>query len=489
MPKRKGEGHPIDESGVLAAAKEGNWPLFGKTLTSASYLTFDDFNELPPGRTFGVVHQICYHGNLSALQQLLSRHPRVDLKLLTKTGQTPLQVAVAEGSSNEFLEFLRERVTLQTHQELVSAARDGEWPHFESLLNEPGITVDVLNTVPPGRTWGVIHQVSYWGDTAVLEKLITAHPNLNLVLETNEDASQVPTDIAIGRGNTAYAKFLQEAIAKKAPSSATSKVEAPSSAMKMPVSAEGKLCNICYMEDHEAGTMGVACDNDHFICQECFSQWVASETDIEANPQKIFENGGRVTCVCKMSSNCTSNAFANKLIAMVVPDELYERYLKARDYVVGKDAVAGALAKVKQSGGISGVEQEQIRNLYKKADGTYSAYMCGQCKFGPIDHGWCNDLSCHHGEGKGQTGQISNACPKCKWFAAQLGCWPRWDGEFREGGGSSSAPPPVNSLSIAQLKHELKSRGYPTGGTKDVLMARLQQIYNQTYGATSKQSY
>lgn len=64
---------------------------------------------------------------------------------------------------------------------------------------------------------------------------------------------------------------------------------------------------------------------------------------------------------------------------------------KARDFVVGKEAVAGALAKVKaSSGALAAVEQEQIRNLYRKADGTYSAYMCKQCSFGPIDHFACS---------------------------------------------------------------------------------------------------
>eukprot|EP01050_Picozoa_sp_SAG11_P004532 SAG11_NODE_292_length_11180_cov_6.023825_4_plen_68_part_00 len=49
--------------------------------------------------------------------------------------------------------------------------------------------------------------------------------------------------------------------------------------------------------------------------------------------------------------------------------QLYESYLKARDFVVGKDAVAGVLAKIKTSDHLATVEQEQIRNLYKKADG------------------------------------------------------------------------------------------------------------------------
>lgn len=99
-PKRKApsDAHPIDSSGVLAAAKEGDWPAFTKALSKHPSLTFDDFNHLPPGRTFGVVHQLCYHGHLPALQLLLETHPRVDLKLLTKTGQTPLQVFHSENN-------------------------------------------------------------------------------------------------------------------------------------------------------------------------------------------------------------------------------------------------------------------------------------------------------------------------------------------------------------------------------------------------------
>ena len=38
-------------------------------------------------------------------------------------------------------------------------------------------------------------------------------------------------------------------------------------------------------------------------------------------------------------------------------------YLRARDFVVGKDAVAAALAKVKECGKLGAVEQEQIKNL------------------------------------------------------------------------------------------------------------------------------
>lgn len=214
---------------------------------------------------------------------------------------------------------------------------------------------------------------------------------------------------------------------------------------------------------------------------------VRAETDVELNSQSVIENGGRVTCVCAKASGCTSHAFANKLIAMIVPDELYERYLRARDYVVGKDAVAGALAKVKEQGSLGFVEQEQIRNLYRKADGSYSAYMCGKCSFGPIDHMACMDLKCHHGEKKGGgAGQINNACPKCKWFAATIDKWPAWDGEFRSVEESTGGPPPVEGLSVPALKAELNAAGLSCGGKKEDLQARLNAHYLATYGQPGK---
>jgi len=246
--------------------------------------------------------------------------------------------------------------------------------------------------------------------------------------------------------------------------------------MKTPVDAAGKLCNICYMDEHDAGTIGVACDNDHFMCQECFSSWVESESDIENNPQNILTNGGRITCVCKKSSGCTSHAFANKLIAMVCSDEVHEKYLRARDYVVGKDAVAGALAKVKD-GSMDEVEQEQIRNMYKTGDGSYSAYMCGQCHFGPVDHGWCCALGTHHGEKKGATGKINNACPKCGWFASDISKWPKWDGNFSSK--KKFTPPPVDMMLVQELKAALKLRGASVAGGKQALKDRLQALYNQ----------
>ena len=123
---------------------------------------------------------------------------------------------------------------------------------------------------------------------------------------------------------------------------------------------------------------------------------------------------------------------------------------------VGKEAVAGVLSKLKTSSALGAVEQEQIRNLYRKPNGKYSAYMCRACKFGPIDHFACADLNAHQGEQVGSS-QINNACPKCGWFAKVLAQWPAWDGEFHEGGKAAAAaiaaarPPPSAELNGRRL--------------------------------------
>ena len=44
--------------------------------------------------------------------------------------------------------------------------------------------------------------------------------------------------------------------------------------------------------------------------------------------QDILLRGGRVKCVCVGAGGCGSAAFGNKLIAMVVADEIYEKYLR-----------------------------------------------------------------------------------------------------------------------------------------------------------------
>eukprot|EP00808_Paulinella_micropora_P018896 g36678.t1 len=59
-------------------------------------------------------------------------------------------------------------------------------------LRVPAHPQELVNSVPPGRTWGVVHQVSYWGEVPMLEHLLSLYPSLDLEAETSEDAAQTP---------------------------------------------------------------------------------------------------------------------------------------------------------------------------------------------------------------------------------------------------------------------------------------------------------
>ena len=323
--------HPIDASGVLQAAKEGDWASFSSLLASQSQLTSADFNELPPGRTFGVLHQICYHGSASALQELLAAHSRVDFTMLTKDGQTATQVAEAAGASPEFLDALRRATDTQHTHSLVNLARDGEWDEFHARMDEFGVGADVFGVVPAGRTWGVVHQIAYWGEDDVLTAVLQKYPELDLSVETAEDACQTAVDIALGHGHSAFAARLRSLLssaATQAPECALAASATPTTAAAAaagaapahgppgPVAASGQLCNICYSDEHDAGAVGVACDNGHFLCSECFCAYVGSESDTEGNPQSVIERGGRVMCALRSS-------FATRCEYQIVPSQIY----------------------------------------------------------------------------------------------------------------------------------------------------------------------
>jgi len=277
------------------------------------------------------------------------------------------------------------------------------------------------------RSVGLGHQVS----------VVVAEPGQTVPLAQR---APPPTPPAVGR------RVLRPNQRRPTNNNPRTTTTAPNAAAAPPanglVSANGKLCNICYMDEHDPNVLALACNNQHYLCLPCFSAWVESESDIDGNPQKVIQNGGKIHCVCKQTHRCTSEAFGSKLIASATSDDVYEKYLRAREFVVGKEAVSGALSNISLgTGSMNSVEQEQIRNMYRTGDGSYSTYMCGQCQFGPIDHGWCNNLSTHHGEEKSNNTSasettprsvVNNSCPKCGWFADDIGAWPKWDGTFHE---------------------------------------------------------
>lgn len=127
------------------------------------------------------------------------------------------------------------------------------------------------------------------------------------VAEPGQEVAHTPARTRMHR--PAPAQHVPAAAAAAAAATTTTP---PSEGM---VPANGHLCNICYMEEHDPDVLAVACDNGHYLCETCFASWVESQSDIDGNPQKVILNQGKIHCVCRESSNCNSEAFRNKLIA------------------------------------------------------------------------------------------------------------------------------------------------------------------------------
>ena len=103
---------------------------------------------------------------------------------------------------------------------------------------------------------------------------------------------------------------------------------------------------------------------------------------------------------------------------------------------------------------------EFIRAQFRRRDGSFAAFMCRNCSFGPVDHMACHDLAAHHGEARGRA-QVCNACPACGWFSAQLADWPAWDGQK------------VGSLDVQQLAMEAAVGGESQGANLRFRIAAL----------------
>ena len=124
----------IEASGVLQAALDGSFDVFQALLLSQSQLSCKDFNTLPLSQNFGVVHMISLHRNCDALNALVLAHPRVDLQMLTRDGQTAEGLVMARvlGSAaplqedETFLALLREHVRYQVARQPREAGSHGD---------------------------------------------------------------------------------------------------------------------------------------------------------------------------------------------------------------------------------------------------------------------------------------------------------------------------------------------------------------------------
>jgi len=184
---------------------------------------------------------------------------------------------------------------------------------------------------------------------------------------------------------------------------------------------ERPRCCICF---DDTIALPLRCDADpaHSMCAECAAHIVVDGASRPPMELSIEESRTETYMIVCPVPGCKSHPFVQAELAAALTDDA------GMQAVSSLAQASERLVKMLRQAETTARDDDMIRSQFALPDGGYSAYMCGACSFGPIEHVNCHDLSAHHGERRGGSIRVNNACPACGWFARDLGQWKRWDG-------------------------------------------------------------
>jgi hypothetical protein len=222
--------------------------------------------------------------------------------------------------------------------------------------------------------------------------------------------------------------------------------------------------------DGEPKTDGLRCTNGHFVCDECFSDYVRItwadrvQQDLTTVPvlNCAIPDCGAVISerdLARHVSEAALEAYQNtRLMAMEAHAcaKAQAEIQKRLDQLQGPENAAGQRSAQREA--LSGAAAEMLNGQLRAA--FPNALMCPRCKFGPVDQMACNDFGAHHNQQVGQGVVIDNRCPICHFFGRSRADWRPWDGVRRE-----SFVTPAQQLvemsgcTLAEAQHALQAAG------------------------------
>ena len=193
----------------------------------------------------------------------------------------------------------------------------------------------------------------------------------------------------------------------------------------------------------DEGVRGLACgrlSEKHFICAECAPREVERVLQDLKEPMPLErhrERDGRIKCIL---NECAATYSDAQLVA-VLPARIAQEYRQAT-------AEVAQYRRTQQ-------QEESARRIHQNEAAASARYLqrhfpnavqCPRCGAGPVIPERCWDLGAHHGEMASGGGQISNACPACKFFSRERRDWAPWDGRMRgaESHTNTQRPRPLN---------------------------------------------
>jgi len=166
---------------------------------------------------------------------------------------------------------------------------------------------------------------------------------------------------------------------------------------------------------------GVSCAENHFLSRDAFDQHV--RTEVCKDFDTLYKDKGYVCCPLR-HHGCDAAPFTVKVVAEYCQRSTFELFMRG----IKKCAYQDGFLQVDPELVTNEALERQLRSMFKKVDGTYSAYACPKCEYGPIEHIHCANLQTHHQENKGGQGHINNGCPRCGHFVSDISQWKAWDG-------------------------------------------------------------
>ena len=147
----------------------------------------------------------------------------------------------------------------------------------------------------------------------------------------------------------------------------------------------------------------VPCTNGHVFCHECVERTANMLlTRMEPPPLECL-------CFATTSDQCTGIIAASHLAKTKSGMQLL---FEMRHIGVMKRTL-GLIHRFSSHDDMANAITLRLQRV--RSDGTYRAYACARCGYGPLDHANCENLVEHH-----KRGGIDNSCPRCGSFAADV---------------------------------------------------------------------
>jgi hypothetical protein len=155
---------------------------------------------------------------------------------------------------------------------------------------------------------------------------------------------------------------------------------------------------------------GIACPRSHVIHRQCLDSLIVNHCETVLHTPSTPSHIDCPACTSQRNHEVMLQPFHKSIPIQVLP--YTEEQLKLGACQKALDLLA-AVAQADQT--LAALpENEQITN------GNTDCYLCPKCKFGPVAHAACHDLTSHHAHGG-----VSNKCPKCGFFGSSISQWIR----------------------------------------------------------------